>query len=87
MGPHSLTHAMPLRRLDPSANDFHPAYVVWELTLRCDQPCTHCGSQRFDQHCIDESLEAIRLDLAAIEDLLRQELARRPPLGRHVITE
>jgi radical SAM protein with 4Fe4S-binding SPASM domain len=24
---------------------FHPAYVVWELTLRCDQPCTHCGSR------------------------------------------
>ncbi len=22
-----------------------PAYVVWELTLRCDQPCTHCGSR------------------------------------------
>ena len=20
-------------------------YVVWELTLRCDQPCTHCGSR------------------------------------------
>lgn len=24
---------------------FHPRYVVWELTLRCDQPCTHCGSR------------------------------------------
>lgn len=23
----------------------HPAYVVWELTLACDQPCTHCGSR------------------------------------------
>ncbi|MFZ5471504.1 MAG: radical SAM protein [Myxococcota bacterium] len=22
-----------------------PAYVVWELTLRCDQRCTHCGSR------------------------------------------
>ncbi len=20
-------------------------YVVWELTLRCDQPCSHCGSR------------------------------------------
>ena len=27
------------------SHDFHPAYVVWELTLRCDQPCTHCGSR------------------------------------------
>ena len=25
--------------------DWHPAYVVWELTLACDQPCTHCGSR------------------------------------------
>jgi radical SAM protein with 4Fe4S-binding SPASM domain len=23
----------------------YPAYVVWELTLACDQPCTHCGSR------------------------------------------
>ncbi len=30
---------------DEVAHDFHPAYVVWELTLRCDQPCTHCGSR------------------------------------------
>lgn len=30
------------------AHDFHPAYVVWELTLRCDQPCTHCGSRAGD---------------------------------------
>ena len=22
-----------------------PAYVVWELTLACDQHCTHCGSR------------------------------------------
>ncbi|MDP3500892.1 MAG: radical SAM protein [Myxococcales bacterium] len=22
-----------------------PTYVVWELTLACDQPCTHCGSR------------------------------------------
>ena len=22
----------------------HPAFAVWELTLRCDQACKHCGS-------------------------------------------
>lgn len=22
-----------------------PIYAVWELTLRCDQPCAHCGSR------------------------------------------
>lgn len=23
----------------------HPVYLVWELTLRCDQACLHCGSR------------------------------------------
>lgn len=32
------------RRL-PVASTHHPAYVVWELTLACDQPCAHCGSR------------------------------------------
>jgi radical SAM protein with 4Fe4S-binding SPASM domain len=32
------------RRQDLSER-YHPAYVVWELTLACDQPCTHCGSR------------------------------------------
>lgn len=22
-----------------------PVYVVWEITMRCDQPCQHCGSR------------------------------------------
>ncbi len=33
------------RRLDVAGQDFFPAYVVWELTLRCDHACTHCGSR------------------------------------------
>jgi radical SAM protein with 4Fe4S-binding SPASM domain len=33
------------RRLEVMADDHHPAYVVWEITLRCDQPCRHCGSR------------------------------------------
>ncbi len=30
------------------ADDFttpRPIYAVWELTLKCDQPCEHCGSR------------------------------------------
>jgi len=27
------------------ASSFRPAYVVWELTLRCDHACAHCGSR------------------------------------------
>src|SRR5689334_24974192 len=22
-----------------------PVYVVWEITMKCDQPCQHCGSR------------------------------------------
>ena len=33
------------RRLNVIAAAPHPAYVVWELTLRCDHACTHCGSR------------------------------------------
>jgi radical SAM protein with 4Fe4S-binding SPASM domain len=33
------------RRLNVVTDDFFPAYVVWELTLRCDHACTHCGSR------------------------------------------
>ncbi len=37
-----------LRRFDVSRAP-RPTYVVWELTLRCDQPCTHCGSRAGDE--------------------------------------
>jgi radical SAM protein with 4Fe4S-binding SPASM domain len=33
------------RRVEPGRNPYHPAYVVWELTLRCDHVCLHCGSR------------------------------------------
>lgn len=35
----------------------HPAYVVWELTLACDQPCTHCGSRAGDARANELSTE------------------------------
>ena len=46
-----------------------PAYVVWELTLRCDQPCTHCGSRagsaRPRELTTEEALRVVR-QLAAM---------------------
>ncbi len=36
---------MALRRLVVAKDDWFPAYVVWEITLACDQPCAHCGSR------------------------------------------
>jgi radical SAM protein with 4Fe4S-binding SPASM domain len=45
-----------LRRI-PTATPLFPAYVVWELTLRCDQPCTHCGSRAGDARASELSEE------------------------------
>ncbi|MCA9508748.1 MAG: radical SAM protein [Myxococcales bacterium] len=36
---------MSARRLNVLSEQFFPAYVVWELTLKCDQKCVHCGSR------------------------------------------
>lgn len=36
---------MSVRRLPITPGEYFPAYAVWELTLRCDQPCGHCGSR------------------------------------------
>jgi MoaA/NifB/PqqE/SkfB family radical SAM enzyme len=36
------------RRLPIADTPRVPAYVVWELTLRCDQRCTFCGSRADD---------------------------------------
>jgi len=33
------------RRLTVLETEHFPAYVVWELTLRCDHACAHCGSR------------------------------------------
>ena len=60
---------MTVRRVETASTDFRPAYVVWELTLRCDQPCTHCGSRagtaRPDELSTEEALEVVQ-QLAAM---------------------
>jgi radical SAM protein with 4Fe4S-binding SPASM domain len=41
-----------------------PIYVVWELTLKCDLACRHCGSRagapRSDELGLDEALDVVR---------------------------
>ncbi|MCB9751966.1 MAG: radical SAM protein [Myxococcales bacterium] len=60
---------MALRRLEVLDSEWFPAYVVWELTLRCDQPCRHCGSRagaaRPDELRGREALEVVE-QLAAM---------------------
>lgn len=52
------------RRLDVAQESFHPAYAVWELTLRCDHACRHCGSRardaRPDELTTEEALDVAR---------------------------
>jgi radical SAM protein with 4Fe4S-binding SPASM domain len=47
-----------------------PSYVVWELTLKCDLACRHCGSRagvaRPDELSLDEALDLVR-QLAALK--------------------
>src|SRR5687768_13157200 len=47
----------------------HPRYVVWELTLRCDLACRHCGSRagkpRNDELTVDEAKRVVD-ELAAL---------------------
>lgn len=57
------------RRVVPGQSPLHPAYVVWELTLRCDHACRHCGSRavtaRPDELSTAEALKVVD-ELAAL---------------------
>lgn len=52
------------RRTAVPTDDYAPRYVVWELTLRCDLACTHCGSRagrpRHEELDIDELRDVAR---------------------------
>lgn len=63
--------APPARRRLPLADEvrpidqrLRPIYVVWEITLRCDLACRHCGSRaghaRDDELGTDECLDLVR---------------------------
>ena len=62
------------RRIDVGGRTYRPAYVVWELTLRCDQRCTHCGS-RADEARPNELTTSEALDVVQqLRELGTQEL-------------
>ena len=51
------------RRFANASQGFHPRYVVWELTLKCDLACRHCGSRagkaRPSELTVDQCLEIV----------------------------
>jgi radical SAM protein with 4Fe4S-binding SPASM domain len=64
-------HAAPARRRLPLAPEarpederWKPIYAVWEITLKCDLACRHCGSRagrsRPDELSRDEALDLVR---------------------------
>lgn len=46
---------MSARRLDVVNERLRPYYVVWELTLACDQRCVFCGSRADDARAVELS--------------------------------
>lgn len=65
-----ITPQLQERRVDLSTVErYHPAYVVWELTLRCDHACRHCGSRalkpRANELSTSEALQIVK-QLAAM---------------------
>ncbi len=64
----------PARRLALLPSQHQPAYVVWELTLRCDQPCTHCGSRAGDSRFAELSTEEALAVVGQLADLGTQEV-------------
>jgi len=64
-----VTDSRARRRLDVVKEPPKPVYVVWELTLRCDHACLHCGSragvERDAELSTDEALGVVQ-QLAAM---------------------
>lgn len=62
-----------MRRRVVTTEHFHPRYVVWELTLKCDLACRHCGSRagraRDQEMTVDEArdIAAQLADMGAAE--------------------
>lgn len=59
-----MTDSRARRRLDVVKEAHKPVYVVWELTLRCDHACLHCGSragvERDSELSTDEALDVVK---------------------------
>ena len=66
--------AMTTRRLSVLDRSFRPLYVVWELTLACDQPCSHCGSRAGSERPSEFSTQEALQVVAQLATMGTQEL-------------
>lgn len=79
--------SLPLLEARPIDRRTRPRHAVWEVTLRCDQACRHCGSragvERPDELTTAECLDLVRqlADLGVMEvTLIGGEAYLRPDL-------
>ena len=62
------------RRIAKPSETPRPLYVVWELTLRCDLACRHCGSRAGKPRSDELSVEAALDVVAQLADLGTREI-------------
>jgi MoaA/NifB/PqqE/SkfB family radical SAM enzyme len=79
MAPASKTSGPQIGRHSPRRVDIRealaPLYVVWELTLKCDLACRHCGSRAGKARQEELSLTEAREVVAQLAELGTRELA------------
>jgi radical SAM protein with 4Fe4S-binding SPASM domain len=63
------------RRHVSTSSRFRPVYVVWELTLKCDLACRHCGSRAGVAREQEITVEEARGIAAQLADLGTREIA------------
>jgi len=58
------------RELRPGDDEVaRPIYTVWELTMKCDQPCQHCGSRAGHARDTELTTEEVLEVAASLADL------------------
>src|SRR5580698_4986382 len=67
---------VPVREHRPEdAGKCVPIYAVWELTMKCDQPCQHCGSRAGHARTSELTTQEILGVAASLADLGCREVA------------
>jgi radical SAM protein with 4Fe4S-binding SPASM domain len=68
----AMTEALPASPREPRPGDEEaprPIFAVWELTMKCDQPCQHCGSRAGPARASELSTAEILSVAASLADL------------------
>ena len=75
------------RRVARAGEDYAPRYVVWELTLKCDLACRHCGSRAGLPRQAELTLDEAKGVVAQLAEMGAREVTfvrahRTPSAGR-----